>query len=277
MPPRFHIDTPLHASAELALAPGAARHVQVLRLQPGAAIILFDGTGGEWSGSVVQMGRAQVLVRVQAFHVVERELPIRVTLAVGMPANERMDALVEKATELGVAVIQPLLCERAVLRLAGERALKKVAHWQAIAVAACEQSGRTRVPHVAPVRLLPDWLAALPAGGGASPSARVVLSAPRPAQAGRPPWGSSKVAEPHLHESLREPKPALRGLTASLTELTSLSGPEGGLTETEERAAREHGFMPLQLGPRTLRADTAPLALLAHLALNLQAQLEGPG
>ena len=252
MPPRFHIDTPLHAGAELALASGAARHVQVLRLQPGAAIILFDGNGGEWSASVVHMGRAQVLVRVEAFHAIERELPLRVTLGVGMPANERMDTLVEKATELGVAVVQPLLCERAVLRLAGERALKKVAHWQAIAVAACEQSGRTRVPHVAPVRPLLDWLAALPAGGGASSSARVVLS-------------------------LREPKPTLRGLNASLTELTSLSGPEGGLTETEERAARQHGFMPLQLGPRTLRADTAPLALLAHLALNLQAQLEGPG
>lgn len=250
MPPRFHIDTPLHAGAELALAPGAARHVQVLRLQPGAAIVLFDGSGGEWSGSVLQMGRAQVLVRVDAFHAVERELQLGVTLAVGMPANERMDTLVEKATELGVAVIQPLLCERSVLRLAGERALKKVAHWQAIAVAACEQSGRTRVPLVAPVRALLDWLAALPAYGAASPSARVVLS-------------------------LREPKPALR-LAASLTELTSLSGPEGGLTENEERAARQHGFMPLQLGPRTLRADTAPLALLAHLALNLQAQLEGP-
>lgn len=251
MPPRFHIDPPLQAGAELALAPGAARHVQVLRLQPGAGIMLFDGNGGEWSASVVRMGRAQVLVRVEAFHAVERELPLRVTLGVGMPANERMDTLVEKATELGVAVIQPLLCERAVLRLAGERALKKVAHWQAIAVAACEQSGRTRVPHVAPVRPLLDWLAALPASGPASQSARVVLS-------------------------VREPKPALRVLTASLTELTSLSGPEGGLTETEERAARQHGFMPLQLGPRTLRADTAPLALLAHLALNLQAQLEGP-
>ena len=206
MPPRFHIDTPLHAGAELALAPGAARHVQVLRLQPGAAIVLFNGSGGEWSASVVHMGRAQVLVRLEAFHAVERELPLRVTLGVGMPANERMDTLVEKATELGVAVIQPLLCERAVLRLAGERALKKVAHWQAIAVAACEQSGRTRVPHVAPVRPLLDWFADLPAYGAASQSARVVLSAPRPAQAGRPPWGSSKVAKPHLLESA--PRPA---------------------------------------------------------------------
>ena len=106
------------------------------------------------------------------------------------------------------------------------------------------------MPRVAPVRLLPDWLADLPTRGATPKSVRVVLS-------------------------LREPKPALRVLAASLTELTSLSGPEGGLTETEERAAREHGFMPLQLGPRTLRADTAPLALLAHLALNSQAQLEG--
>ena len=165
MPPRFHIDTPLQASAELALAPGAARHVQVLRLQPGAAIILFDGNGGEWSASVVHMGRAQVLVRVEAFHAVERELPLGVTLAVGMPANERMDTLVEKATELGVAVIQPLLCERAVLRLAGERALKKVAHWQAIAVAACEQSGRAHSRATCRAGALAAGLACCAAGG----------------------------------------------------------------------------------------------------------------
>jgi 16S rRNA (uracil1498-N3)-methyltransferase len=252
MTPRFYVDPaqPLRAHAELDLPAGAARHAQVLRLQPGAAIVLFDGQGGEWSASVLRMGRSEVTVRVQAFHDVERELPIAVTLAVGMPANERMDTLVEKATELGVAVIQPLLCERSVLRLSGERAAKKVAHWQAVAVAACEQSGRTRVPVLAPVQGLLDWLGAL-----------------APSAAADPPHGT------RLLLSLREARPALDALarlgalSAPPCEVTSLSGPEGGLTDSEEHAARCRGFAPITLGPRTLRADTAPLALLAHLAL----------
>lgn len=184
------------------------------------------------------MGRREVRVRVGAFADVSRELPLDVTLAVGMPANERMDALVEKACELGVAAIQPLVCERSVLRLTGERAQKKVAHWQAVAVAACEQSGRTRVPAVAPVRSLAEWLAALPAA--ASDEHRLVLS--------------------------------LRDATAPLASaggpIVSLSGPEGGLSEAEEEAARRAGFVPVSLGARTLRADTAPLALLSFLALS---------
>src|SRR6185295_9204335 len=114
------------------------RHVQVLRLQPGDAITLFDGRGGEHVAEVLRMGRSEVAVQVGARHEVDRELAVAVTLAVGMPANDRMDALVEKATELGAAAIQPLLCERSVLRLAGERAQKKVAHWRGVAIAACE-------------------------------------------------------------------------------------------------------------------------------------------
>ncbi len=247
MHPRFHIDTALEAGGEFTLPAGAARHVQVLRLQPGAAILLFDGRGGEWSARVVHMGRSEVRVRVDAFDAVERELRHEVTLAVGMPANERMDLLVEKATELGVAAIQPLLCERSVLRLSGERALKKVAHWQAVAIAACEQSGRTRVPVVAQVRPLLDWLTAMPAATAAAGNQRVMLS---------------------LRASGRTWLP----LAAQRGELLCLSGPEGGLTLAEEHAATEQGFIPLRLGARTLRADTAPLALLAHVALSAQAE-----
>jgi 16S rRNA (uracil1498-N3)-methyltransferase len=188
------------------------------------------------------MGRREVSVQIGAFADVSRELPLAVTLAVGMPANERMDALVEKACELGVAAIQPLLCERSVLRLAGERAQKKVAHWQGVAVAACEQSGRTRVPTVAPVMALPQWLAGL---GAASDTPRVVLS---------------------LRDAA--PLPALREARS----LIALSGPEGGLSEGEEDDARRCGFAPVSLGARTLRADTAPLALLAHVAI----AAEGP-
>jgi len=225
--------------AEIELPEGAARHVQVLRLQPGDALTLFDGRGGEWSAQVLQMGRREVRVRLEAFSEVSRELRVGVTIAVGMPANERMDALVEKACELGVAAIQPLVCERSVLRLVGERAQKKVAHWQAVAVAACEQSGRTRVPEVAPVRGLAEWLAALPAAG--PHERRLVLS---------------------LRDATVPPA------AAAGARILSLSGPEGGLAEAEEDAARRAGFAPVSLGARTLRADTAPLALLAHLSLS---------
>lgn len=242
MPPRIHVPQPLAGGAEIDLPDGAARHVQVLRLQPGAPLTLFDGRGGEWSAQVLRMGRREVAVRIGAFNDVSRELPLAVTLAVGMPANERMDALVEKACELGVAAIQPLVCERSVLRLAGERAEKKVLHWQAVAVSACEQSGRTRVPQVAPVRSLGDWLAGL----------------------------AVPATTPRLLLSLRDATPL--PVAGAGAELLSLSGPEGGLSEAEEDAARQRGFTPVSLGARTLRADTAPLALLAHLMLGLEAR-----
>ena len=129
MPPRFFVDRPLLAAESFLLPAGAARHAQVLRLQPGAAITLFDGRGGEWAASVLQMGRSDVSVKLGAHHGVDRELALPVTLALGMPANERMDTLIEKATELGAVAVQPLQCERSVLRLSGERAQKKVAHW----------------------------------------------------------------------------------------------------------------------------------------------------
>ena len=240
MPPRFFIDQKLQAGEKLSLPAGAARHVQVLRLQPGAVITLFNGDGAEWLASVTQMGRSDVAVQVGAGTRVERELALSITLALGVPANERMDGLIEKATELGVARVQPLMCERSVLRLAGERAQKKLAHWQGVAVAACEQSGRTRVPQIGPVLSLTDWLASLPAEAD---GARWVLS-------------------------LRDAQPLHR--LAAPTSLISLSGPEGGLTDAEEKAAAAAGFKAVSLGPRVLRADTAPLALLAHLALGSQ-------
>ena len=240
MPSRFFVDQFLQADALLTLPEGPARHVQVLRLQPGAPITLFDGRGGEWAASVVQMGRSEVSVKLGARIDADREAPLRVTLALGMPANERMDALVEKATELGVCALQPLLCERSVLRLSGERAQKKVAHWQAVAVSACEQSGRTRVPSVAPVSSVSAWLERwrdAPAGG----AARWVLS-------------------------LRDAVP-IATLRPPSEGVVCLSGPEGGLSQAEEAAARGAGFVAVSLGPRVLRADTAPLAVLAHLAL----------
>ena len=145
--PRFYCPVPLQTGALLELPAGAARHVQVLRLQPGDGITLFNGEDNrEFEAQVTRMGRSDVQVQVGGARAAAREPTRQVHLAVGMPANERMDWLVEKATELGVASIQPLMTERSVLRLSGERAEKKVAHWQSVAVAACEQCGGNRVP-----------------------------------------------------------------------------------------------------------------------------------
>ena len=232
--PRFHCPEPLHAGLELALPPGPARHVQVLRLQPGDALTLFDGRAGEYAARVTHMGRSDVRVVVEAHDPVEREAAVQVHLAVGMPANERMDWLVEKAAELGAASIQPLLAERSVLRLAGERAQKKQAHWQGVAIAACEQCGRNRVPLVLPVQPLQGWLAS--------------------------------QARPGLILSLRAGTQPL-GARSGTGEVTLLSGPEGGLAPAEEDAAAARGWQPVHLGPRVLRAETAPLAALALLTL----------
>lgn len=239
---RLYVEPPLLPGTERALPEAAARHVQVRRAQPGDGVVLFDGQGHEAEAQVLTMGRREVTVRVVALASVERELPLAVTLAMGMPGNDRMDALVEKATELGVAALQPLVCERSVLRLDGERAARRREHWSGVAVAAAEQCGRTRLPAVAPVCALADWLAALPAPEG---ELRWLLSldaaAASPAQA----WACA----------------------GGVTRVTVLSGPEGGLTPAEQVAASAAGFVPVGLGPRVLRADTAPLALLAWLAL----------
>jgi 16S rRNA (uracil1498-N3)-methyltransferase len=237
---RLFLDTPVQAGAAFDLPAGPARHVQVRRLQPGDALCLFDGSGGEWAAEVVAMGRQQVSVRALTHDAVSRELPLALTLALGMPANERMDTLVEKATELGVAVIQPLECERSVLRLSGERAERKREHWQGVAVAASEQSGRTRVPQIAPVLPLARWLKS-----AATEGAIKLLLSPR------------EGALP-----LRNLPPA-----AASAVWLALSGPEGGLTPAEEAAAEAAGYTAVGLGPRVLRADTAPLALLGWLAL----------
>ncbi len=236
---RLFVDLDLAASPPdgLQLPPGPARHVQVRRLQPGDALRLFDGRGGEWSAQVQAMTRQGVQVHLLAHQALERELPWPVTLAVGMPANERMDWLVEKATELGAASIQPLLCERAVLRLEGERAERKRGHWQAQAEAAAEQCGRTRVPQVQAVRRLGNWL----------------QDPTLPAQR----WLLSPQAE------------AGPTLPLAAQPVVMLSGPEGGLSAAEEAAAQAAGFSAVGLGPRILRAETAPLALLAWMALGV--------
>ena len=240
--PRFYCPAPLQPDALLSLPAQAARHVQVLRLQPGQTLTLFNGEGGEFEATVTQMGRSEVQVRIGAHQPQDRAAGRAVTLAVGMPANERMDWLVEKATELGAAALQPLMTERSVLRLSGERAEKKVAHWHSAAVAASEQCGGNRVPQLQPVSALAGWLASQPA---VSAGARLLLS-------------------------LRPRSPGLREAVAPLARdvpITLLSGPEGGLSPAEEEAALASGFVAVSLGQRTLRAETAALAALAALLL----------
>ena len=140
----------------------------MLRLQPGDALVLFNGSdGADWPGEIVRIGRRDVDVRLGAALPVDRELAFAVTIALGVPANDRMDALVEKAGELGAAAIQPLVCERSVVRLSGERAAAKRAHWQAVAAAASEQCGRARVAEVRPVASLTSWLESLAAAAPA--------------------------------------------------------------------------------------------------------------
>ena len=156
--PRLYCDLPLQGADLVSLPPGAARHVQVLRLQPGDALTLFDGRGGEYDAQVQHMGRQEVQVRVGEHHAIEREAPTVVHLVTGMPANERMDWLVEKATELGVQRLSPVMTERSVLRLQGDRADKKLAHWQSVVIAASEQCGRNRLMVIEPVRTLTQWL-----------------------------------------------------------------------------------------------------------------------
>ena len=240
---------PLTEGAVLNLLPGAARHVQVLRMQPGQALTLFQGDSacqGEFDATITRMGRSDVEVEVGCFHPVQREAALRIHLAVGMPANERMDWLVEKATELGVASIQPLMTERSVLRLGGERADKKVAHWHSVAVAACEQCGGNRVPTIHPVQTLARWLAAAPPAPAAPRHVLSLAAGSAPLQA------------------------RLQALAAGEGAGCFLIGPEGGLASGEEQQALDAGCAPTSLGARVLRTETAALAVLSSALLLLK-------
>jgi 16S rRNA (uracil1498-N3)-methyltransferase len=239
---RFYCPLPLVSGQVVDLPPTAARHVQVLRMQPGHTLTLFNGQGGQFSAEVQHMGRSDVRVVVGEHRNAECESAVQVHLAVGMPANERMDWLVEKATELGVHRITPLMTERSVIRLTGERAEKKQAHWQAVAASASEQCGRNRVPLIDAPERLDAWLAKQIAQADA---VQCVLS---------------------LHAST-QPLTAMRA-NAVQKSWVLLNGPEGGLTDAEDAAARAKGFVALSLGERVLRAETAALGALALLTLN---------
>jgi 16S rRNA (uracil1498-N3)-methyltransferase len=247
--PRIHTPLPLQTGMLLDLDTAAARHIQVLRMQPGGALTLFNGQGGEFEATVQKMGRSDVHVQVGSHHAIEREAARQVHLAISMPANDRMDWLIEKATELGAASIQPLMSERSVLRLAAERAEKKTAHWQAAAVAACEQCGRNQIPVIHAPFLYQKWLVAVIESAQSAPDliqSKAILSL-------------NAQAIPAARWALEQP---------ANHALLCLAGPEGGLSPAEEAAAIAAGFSPISLGERILRSETAPLAALALWTLN---------
>ncbi|WP_353193077.1 16S rRNA (uracil(1498)-N(3))-methyltransferase [Pandoraea pnomenusa] len=238
--PRFFIDAPLHAGALLDLPETVVRHVQVLRLKTGDALTLFNGAGGEYPAVLTTLEKRHATAQLGAHDTREVETPYRVTLAQGIAGGDKMDWLIEKAIELGVTEIQPLATERSVIRLDGERAVKRVAHWQALVEAACEQCGRNRVPRVLPIRPIAAWLQ--DRNTVTSYEWHVLLS-PR--------------ADSGL-DSLPQEAPSQPGVL--------LFGPEGGLSPQEETLARAAGFSAIRLGERILRTETAGIAVLAALA-----------
>jgi 16S rRNA (uracil1498-N3)-methyltransferase len=232
MAPRLYCPAVLAAGAVVDLPPEAAHHAKrVLRLGEGDEIILFDGQGAEFDASLLRDGQA----RIDARREVDREAPLRVTLIQALPAADKMDWVVQKAVELGVGTIQPVAAKRSVLRLSGERQQRRIEHWQQVAVSACEQCGRNRVPIVAPLLDLPHYL-----GLGSNTAALRLLLSP-------------------------EAVAPLSGMARPQGEVHLLVGPEGGFEAGELLAAASAGFQPVRLGPRILRTETAGLASLAAM------------
>jgi 16S rRNA (uracil1498-N3)-methyltransferase len=236
MLPRFYcppVFYPLAAGSTIPLSEEAAHHAsRVLRLRQGDALILFDGQGGEYTARVVETGK-KFRVHLDEWRSRECEAPLAVTLAQALPASDKMDWIVQKAVELGATAIQPLQTKRSVVRLSGERAEKRVAHWQQVAISACEQSGRNRVPAIRTILDLGHYLA-------------------------QPQGENHFILSPHQGVRLSTlPRPA--------DAVTLLIGPEGGFEEAEEDMARSVGFQPITLGARILRTETAGLAAIASI------------
>ena len=231
--PRIHCDLTLGPGAQFTLAPEAAQHVaKALRLKAGDSLVVFDGRGGEYEASIQRVDKDRVDVKVGPWRDAESEATFAMGLVQGLPEADKMDWIIQKSVELGVAWIQPVICDRSVVRLSAERAAKREAHWRRVAVAACEQSGRNRIPEVRPTLGFMSWVA-IPAV-----TRRWVLTS-----------GAAALAA--------QPRPA------GAVEL--LIGPEGGLSERERDLALSQGCTPVSLGPRVLRTETAPLAAFAAI------------
>ena len=235
---RVHVPGPLASGATITLPPQAGAHVaRVLRLVVGDELTLFDGRGGEWQARITGVRGKAVEATVGAHLAVERESPLQVTLLQALARGEKMDWVLQKATELGVARIVPVATERSVVQLDGERADRRIAHWQGVVAAACEQCGRNRLPEILPP-------ARLEAACAASTATLKLLLAP----------GATA---------------SLAAVAASATRaangLALLIGPEGGLADAEQAVAMRAGFQPVSFGPRVLRTETASIAALGLL------------
>ena len=227
---------PLESGSDITLPAQPGEHLtRVLRLEAGAAFILFDGRGGEYAAELGARSGKQVRARVLAHTAIERESPLDITLLQGVARGERMDLIVQKATELGVNRVVPVLAERSVVKVDARLGERKRQHWQAVAIAACEQCGRNRIPEVLAPLSLVEALGSLSASG-----ARCLLAADAPA-------------------SLAAVVRAARG------PLVLLIGPEGGLADSEARLAQANEFVACRLGQRILRTETAGLAALAAI------------
>lgn len=232
---RIHLDTPLSEGASVPLPDAAFRHlVQVLRLREGQTFTAFDGRAGEYDAVLVEVGKRSATARLLAYQDVNRESPLDLTLAQCISKGERMDYTLQKAVELGVTRIVPLISGRSVVRLDEDRWDKKMEHWRGIVIAACAQSGRTCLPELEPALALPSWL-----DGDRAHGDRLTL-------------------DPRGRHSLRE-------LPRATGPVTLLVGPEGGLSDGELDHARRCGFVGIRIGPRVLRTETAGVAAMAAL------------
>lgn len=232
---RIYQNQILSVNSEVQLGEQASHHLaRVMRAVVGEEVTLFNGQGGEYTATIQQINKRNIQVVVTAFSAREAESPINITLAQGLARGEKMDFIVQKAVELGVKNIVPLVTERCNVKLEGAREEKRVQHWQAVAISACEQSGRNFVPFIQAPISLRDWLPQVQA------DKRFVLS-------------------PHVAEKWPEER------VSPGTHIILLIGPEGGLSEAEIKMATSHHFLPLNLGPRVLRTETASLAAIAML------------
>jgi len=231
--PRFFVPVDLALGAEIRLPDRAAHHLAVLRLRGGDGVTLFNGRGGEFAAELVRVSAGQAWARVLTSCDPERESPLCVALAQCVSSGDRMDTTLQKSTELGVRRIVPIASERSVVRLSGDRAEKRIAHWRNVVIAACEQCGRNRVPEVAGITGIEAFLD------------------------NQDPGGLRLLLDPEADRVLRElPRPK---------KVTLLVGPEGGLTERERASAERAGYVPVRFGPRVLRTETAPLAAIAAM------------
>lgn len=233
--PRFFCPQPLAAGLIVDLPDSVAHHLHVVRQQPGDVLTLFNGEGGQYRATLIEVGKRRASASVDAFEPAEAELGYAITLAQALPEAAKMDWIIEKAVELGVAAVAPLAARRCVTRLSGERAEKRHAHWLGIIVAASEQSGRNRLATLAPLEDFSRWLAR------PAPAPRLLLS----------PRGTETLA-------------AWAGARAA-QDVTIMVGPEGGFSPEEEDAAIAAGAIPLTMGSRVLRTETAALAAAAML------------